>query len=111
MTIEERVSNLEGAYYQVDQRLTDLNGNMQSLRQEMAGLRREMRQDMTDLRQEVRQDMAEFKQEMRQDMAEIRQDNNALRQEIRQLRTHLYGGIIAIVVAIGASVIANSFIG
>ena len=100
MTIEERVSNLEGAYYQVDQRLTDLHGNMQSLRHEMASLRQEMHQDMADLRQE-----------MRQDMASLRQDNNALRQEMRQLRTHLYGGIIAIVVAIGASVIANAFIG
>ena len=107
MTIEERVSNLEGAYYQVDQRLTDLHGNMQSLRHEMASLRQEMHQDMADLRQEMRQDMAS----LRQDNNALRQDNNALRQEMRQLRTHLYGGIIAIVVAIGASVIANTLIG
>ena len=93
MTIEERVSSLEGAYFQVDQRLTDLHGDMLGLREDMGTLRQEVRQDMAELRREVRQ------------------DNNALRQEMRQLRNHLYGGIIAIMVAVGASIVTNIFIG
>ena len=93
MTIEERVSSLEGAYYQVDQRLTDLHGDMRGLREEVAGLRQEMVQANDTLRREMNQ------------------ANGTLRQEMRQLRNHLYGGIIAIMVAVGASIVTNVFIG
>ena len=41
-TMPERVSKLEGAYEQVDQRLGDLTGSIDSLRNETYSLRREM---------------------------------------------------------------------
>lgn len=57
MTTEERISRLEGAYEQVDQRLGDLTQAVSSLREELRGEIGSLRQDMTgqlgDLRSEV----------------------------------------------------------
>ncbi|MDE2934744.1 MAG: hypothetical protein OXS47_12880 [Chloroflexota bacterium] len=57
MTTEERISRLEGAYEQVDQRLGDLTQAVSSLREELRGEIGSLRQDMTgqlgDLRSEM----------------------------------------------------------
>ena len=42
MTLEQRVSRLEGAYEQVDGRLSDISSSMDSLRADMNGLRAEV---------------------------------------------------------------------
>ena len=65
---EERVSRLEGAYEQVDQRLGDLTQAGTALRQEMSEL-------STSLRQEMREQGAALRQEMRE-------QNTALRSEV-----------------------------
>jgi len=57
VTTEERISRLEGAYEQVDQRLGDLTQAASSLREDLGGEIGSLRQDMTgqlgDLRSEV----------------------------------------------------------
>ncbi len=57
VTTEERISRLEGAYEQVDQRLGDLTQAVSSLREELRGEIGSLRQDMTgqlgDLRSEM----------------------------------------------------------
>ena len=47
MTMEQRVSRLEGAYEQVDRRLSDLNGSVESLRSEIGTLRQDMDRKLT----------------------------------------------------------------
>ena len=42
MALEQRVSRLEGAYEQVDRRLDELSGSIESLCTEMNGLRADM---------------------------------------------------------------------
>ncbi len=49
MTLEQRVSRLEGAYEQVDRRLSDLNGGIESVRSEVSTLRQEMDRKLTAL--------------------------------------------------------------
>ena len=46
MTLEQRVSRLEGAYEQVDRRLSDLNSAIESLRTDMRAEIGELRRDM-----------------------------------------------------------------
>ena len=53
MTMEQRVSRLEGAYEQVDRRLDDMSLALQGLREDMEGLRTDTRADMSSLRAEV----------------------------------------------------------
>ena len=53
MTMEQRVSRLEGTYEQVDRRLDDMNRAIQGLREEVNGLRTETRADADSLRAEV----------------------------------------------------------
>jgi hypothetical protein len=58
--MESRLARLEGAYEQIDHRLTDL-------RQDVIGLRQEMLQGNVSLRQDhasLRQDYASLRQEM-----------------------------------------------
>jgi predicted nuclease with TOPRIM domain len=47
--LEERVSRLEGAFEQMNERLGSIEGNIGGLRGEMGGLR----QEMADLRKEL----------------------------------------------------------
>ena len=55
MTMEQRISRLEGAYEQVDRRLDDMNRAIQGLREDMNGedLRSDTRADADNLRAEV----------------------------------------------------------
>ena len=52
-TIPERVSKLEGAYEQVDQRLGDLTGLLESLRDEMNSLLNTMDSKLTSMDSKV----------------------------------------------------------
>ena len=61
MTTEERLSRLEGAYEQVDQRLGDLTAAVVALRQE---LRQEMSEGHTALRQEMNHQISDLRSEM-----------------------------------------------
>ena len=53
MALQKRVSKLEGAYEQVDGRLSDLSSAMDSLRSDMNSLRSEVRGDINGLRTEM----------------------------------------------------------
>ena len=73
MTIDEqRISRVEGAYEQVDRRLSDLTQSMNSLRAEMDNLRNLMMQANESLR------------------AEMIQANEALRAEMNSRFNNLY---------------------
>ena len=90
MTTEERLSRLEGAYEQVDQRLGDLTRAVESVRTEMheqnAALRQEMHEQNAALRQEMHEQNAALLQEMsgmRSDLLlEMGRQNQALREAI-----------------------------
>ena len=90
MTTEERLSRLEGAYEQVDQRLGDLTRAVESGRSEMheqnAALRQEMHEQNAALRQEMHEQNAALLQEMsgmRSDLLlEMGRQNQALREAI-----------------------------
>ncbi len=53
MVMEERVSRLEGAYEQVDRRLSDLHQSVQSLREESRQSTESLRQEMVQNRAEI----------------------------------------------------------
>lgn len=53
MVMEERVSRLEGAYEQVDRRLSDLHQSVQSLREESRQSTKSLRQEMVQNRAEL----------------------------------------------------------
>ena len=50
--LQDRISKLEGAYEQVDQRLGDLTGAVESLRGDLTASVDSLRSDMDSLRQE-----------------------------------------------------------
>jgi len=52
-SIEERVSKLEGALEQMNERLGGIESNIASLRQEMGGLRQEMNNAIGELRHDL----------------------------------------------------------
>ena len=54
---EERVSRLEGAYEQVNQRLGDLSQSMESLHDEMIQRTESLRQEMIQRTESLRQEM------------------------------------------------------
>ena len=68
MTTEERLSRLEGAYEQVDQRLGDLAHAVMAARQEMIerydALHREVNEGHTALRQEMADQIGGLRTEM-----------------------------------------------
>lgn len=92
-TTEHRVSRLEGAYDQMDKRLTehrqDTENQFGELKGEIRGLRTEMREDNQSLRGEL----------------------HALRVEVNarfdRITNIMIGGIIAVVGAVTASIIVN----
>ena len=82
---EERLSRLEGAYEQVNERLGDLRAAVDRLAQGQAALREEMHQGQAALREEVHRGDATLREEIR-----------SLREEMRSLRTTmllLIGGV------------------
>ena len=113
-TTEHRISRLEGAYDQMDKRLTEQRQNTENqsgeLSEEIRGFRIEMREDNHSLRTEMREDNHSLRTEMRED--------NHSRGEIHGLRTEvnarldrvtniMIGGIIAVVGAVTASIVVN----
>jgi hypothetical protein len=54
LSVENRVSRLEGAYEQVGDRLNGMDANMQGLRTEFNGLRKDMNRGMAELRRDLR---------------------------------------------------------
>ena len=51
--LEERVSRLEGAFEQMNERLGNIESNIGGLRGEMAGLRQDMNTSIAELRREL----------------------------------------------------------
>ncbi len=96
-TTERRVSRLEGAYDQMDKRLTehrqDTENQFGELKEEIRGLRVEMREEIGGLR------------------TEMREDNRSLRTEFNsrldRITNIMIGGIIAVVGAVTASIVVN----
>ena len=62
MALEQRVSRLEGAYEQVDERLGDLASSMELLRTDMNGLRAEMNTRIAELGNRIDQTNARIDQ-------------------------------------------------
>jgi phosphoenolpyruvate-protein kinase (PTS system EI component) len=92
-TTEHRVSRLEGAYDQIDKRLTEQRQNTESqfgeLGEEIRGLRTEMREDNQELRGEIHG---------------LRTEVNARFDRVTNV---MIGGIIAVVGAVTASIVVN----
>ena len=103
-TTEHRVSRLEGAYDQMDKRLTEQRQNTDiqfgELKEEIRGLRTEMREDNHGLRTEMRENM----QELRGEIHGLRTEVNARFDRITNV---MIGGIIAVVGAVTASIVVN----
>ena len=125
-TTEHRISRLEGAYDQMDKRLTEQRQNTENqsgeLSEEIRGFRIEMREDnqalrgeIHDLRTEMREDNHSLRTEMREDnhslRTEMREDNHSLRTEFNarldRITNIMIGGIIAVVGAVTASIVVN----
>ena len=107
-TTEERLSKLEGAYGQVNERFNDLT---QAVREGDAALRAEMNERLRDLTQG--QDA--LREQIRQGDANLRQVEAALRAEIRQvdskLRSEMHRQTYLIIGVIGGLVTLLRFIG
>ncbi len=103
-TTEHRVSRLEGAYDQMDKRLTEQRQNTDiqfgELKEEIRGLRTEMREDNHGLRTEMRENM----QELRGEIHGLRTEVNVRFDRITNV---MIGGIIAVVGAVTASIVVN----
>ena len=116
-TTEDRVSRLEGAYDQMDKRLTEQRQNTDiqfgELKEEIRGLRTEVREDIHGLRGEVRGLRSEMREEIHGLRTEMRQDNHSLRTEFNarldRITNIMIGGIIAVVGAVTASIVVNLF--
>ncbi len=68
MTTEERLSRLEGAYEQVDQRLGDLTRSVESVRTEMHEQNAALLQEMSGLRSDLLLEMGRQNQALREAM-------------------------------------------
>ena len=103
-TTEDRVSRLEGAYHQMDKRLSEQRQNTDiqfgELKEEIRGLRTEMREDNHGLRTEMRENM----QELRGEIHGLRTEVNARFDRVTNV---MIGGIIAVVGAVTASIVVN----
>ena len=114
-TTEDRVSRLEGAYHQMDKRLSEQRQNTDiqfgELKEEIRGLRTEMREDNRGLRTEMREDNHGLRTEMRENMQELRGEIHGLRTEVNarfdRVTNVMIGGIIAVVGAVTASIVVN----
>ena len=114
-TTEDRVSRLEGAYDQMDKRLTEQRQNTDiqfgELKEEIRGLRTEVREDIHGLRGEVHGLRSEMREEIHGLRTEMRQDNHSLRTEFNarldRITNIMIGGIIAVVGAVTASIVVN----
>ena len=88
MTTEERLSRLEGAYEQVDQRLGDLSEAVNSLRHTVDEYHRETNQRFDALREHVDSEIGSLRAEMYQGFGSLREEMNegdrALREELHQ---------------------------
>ena len=82
----DRLSKLEGAYEQVNERLRDLT-------QGQDGLREEIREGDANLREQIRQGDANLRQVEAALRAEIRQVDSKLRSEMHR-QTYLIIGVI-----------------
>ena len=85
-TTEERLSKLEGAYEQVNERLGDLTQGQTALRASLEAQRAELHAEIAELREEIRQVEAALR-------AEIRQVDSKLRSEMHR-QTYLIIGVI-----------------
>ena len=99
-TTEQRVSRLEGAYDQLDKRISEHRQETENqfgeLREEIRGLRTEVREDIQGLRGEILG--------IRGEMHDLRVEVNARFDRVTNI---MIGGIIALVGAVTASIIVN----
>ena len=100
--MEDRVSRLEGAYEQVDRRLSYLHQSVQSFREETRQSTESLREEIKQNREEARQSAESLRQEMNQNREEAQQSVESLRQEVNtriNLLLLLIGGIWATMLA------------
>ena len=114
-TTEERLSKLEGAYGQVNERFNDLT---QAVREGDSALREQIRQGDAALRAEMNERLRDLTQgqdalreEIRQGDANLRQVKAALRAEIGKLRSEMHRQTYLIIGVIGGLVTLLRFIG
>ena len=77
MTTEERLSRLEGAYEQVDQRLGDLTQALGSLRQEMMGRFEALHSEATEQHTALRSEMTALRSETSDQVSALRSETTA----------------------------------
>ena len=114
-TTEQRVSRLEGAYDQLDKRLTDHRQETENqfgeLKEEIRGLRIEMREEIGGLRTEMHEEVGGLRTEMREDNRNLHGELHGLRVEVNarfdRVTNIMIGGIIAVVGAVTASIVVN----
>ena len=114
-TTEHRVSRLEGAYDQMDKRLTehrqDTENQFGELKEEIRALRTEMREQIGGLRTEMHEQIGGLRAETREDSQNLRGELHSLRVEVNarfdRITNIMIGGIIAVVGAVTASIIVN----
>lgn len=90
MTTEERLSRLEGAYEQVDQRLGDLTRAVESVRSEMHEQNAALRQEMHEQNAVLLQEMSGMRAEL---LMEMGRQNEALREAMDRQGSDLRGAI------------------
>ena len=96
-TTEHRVSRLEGAYDQMDKRISEH-------RQETENQFGELKEEIRDLRIEIREEISGLRAEMREDNHSLRSEFNSRLDRITNI---MIGGIIAVVGAVTASIVVN----
>ena len=97
-TPEERLSKLEGAYEQANERLNDLRTDMnerfnelaQAVREGDAALREEIRQGDAALREEIRQVDSNLREEIRQVDSNLREVETSLRASQEAFRSEVH---------------------
>ena len=93
-TTEERLSKLEGAYEQVNERLGDLTQGQAALRAETNERFNELAQAVREgdaaLREQIRQVETNLREEMRQGDAALRAEIGDVRREVGSLRSEMH---------------------
>ena len=93
---EERLSKLEGAYEQVNERLGDLTQGQTALREEIRQVDSNLRQVETNLREEIRQGDAALRAEVKDEIRGVRTEIRTVLLLLGALWASMVGGFIAL---------------
>ena len=77
MTLEDRVSRLEGALEQIDHRLGDLHQSIIGVREEIHVLRSDTNTEIKGLRDELTTEIKGLRDEVKTEISELRAESNS----------------------------------